>query len=369
MELLTFIFLIIVSFIIVHFIAKKEKAKKKRKIEQESLKRAEIEALEEAEEEDKRKVIEEKAKKAKKQEDQKKLKAKIYKITSIGSSAFSGCTSLKKVNIPDSVTTIKNNAFAYCSSLDYIYIPKSVTSIQYYAFKNCSSLKSIIIANSKENVKIGKNAFDNIEAVRFIGESNKEKKYSPILEETKKEIKQETKEKNNIKNNQKLKTLLYKKKSKENMIEYNTTSIKNYKNSINEWKAKNKIKENGKLKSLIEEHEKYIYQREIIIKTLSKELKEIENQIEFIQNPIITEYKTIKEIEDTQRNEQKLEETKEKNINYIYPTLKPLKEFSNKPIDLYSVQKAKIKAIKRGEKIENIRLFDMFGKLQEKVKV
>ena len=85
----------------------------------------------------------------------------------------------------------------------------------------------------------------------------------------------------------------------------------------------------------------------------------------------IAEEEPQKELKAEQEEVSTKEDTKqvEENINYIYPILKPLKEFSNKPIDLYSVQKAKIKAIKRGEKIENISLFDMFGKLQEKVKV
>ena len=77
-----------------------------------------------------------------------------YPVTSIGSSAFSFCTRLTSVTIPDSVTSIGSSAFYYCTSLISVTIPDSVTSIGNSAFSFCTRLTGVYITDLEAWCKI-----------------------------------------------------------------------------------------------------------------------------------------------------------------------------------------------------------------------
>ncbi len=66
-------------------------------------------------------------------------------VTSIGAYAFSGCTGLTSIVIPDCITTLNGAAFNDCTGLTSITIGSGVTSIVSTTFSGCSELASITV--------------------------------------------------------------------------------------------------------------------------------------------------------------------------------------------------------------------------------
>ncbi|MBR5697300.1 MAG: leucine-rich repeat protein [Prevotella sp.] len=81
-------------------------------------------------------------------------------LTAIGNSAFTYCTQLTSIVIPENVQTIGTSAFDGCTQLPKIDIPASVTSIGQYAFRNTPRLKTVTV-NWTTPISVTADAFPN----------------------------------------------------------------------------------------------------------------------------------------------------------------------------------------------------------------
>jgi hypothetical protein len=85
-------------------------------------------------------------------------------VIEIQDSAFSECTSLASLALPQGLQSIGNESFASCQSLASLHIPSTVYIMGARVFWGCTRLKYIHIPSSVESIEsIGASAFDGCE--------------------------------------------------------------------------------------------------------------------------------------------------------------------------------------------------------------
>ncbi len=78
-------------------------------------------------------------------------------LSSIGKSAFLGCSKLKAIALPKDIKKINASTFQFCHKLESVKLPDGLEQIDGFAFLDCNALKSIVLP---EGVKsIGKSVF------------------------------------------------------------------------------------------------------------------------------------------------------------------------------------------------------------------
>ena len=87
-------------------------------------------------------------------------------VTSIGNSAFKGCSHLLSITVPNSVKNIGEEVFRSCKELETVFLPNSIVTIPQSAFWGCYGLKSIVFP--EDVITIEDFAFFDCRSLKFI---------------------------------------------------------------------------------------------------------------------------------------------------------------------------------------------------------
>ena len=78
-----------------------------------------------------------------------------YNVVSIGQDAFSGCSQITSVVVPEGVSEIKGGAFGLCGNLQAISLPTTLRIMGDVVFEGCGSLDNVVIPPGIESIPWG----------------------------------------------------------------------------------------------------------------------------------------------------------------------------------------------------------------------
>ena len=73
-------------------------------------------------------------------------------VTSIGDSAFQGCTGLVSAHLSGGVTKLGSNCFQNCAALTDVKLNPGLKTIGSYAFQNCAALEAIVLPDTVSGI-------------------------------------------------------------------------------------------------------------------------------------------------------------------------------------------------------------------------
>lgn len=90
----------------------------------------------------------------------------VDSILSIGEYAFSYCSELTEIVVPETISIVKNNAFENCCNLKRAELPSSLKVLEDSVFSGCEKLESIKLEEGMENINFL--AFDGCKNLKSI---------------------------------------------------------------------------------------------------------------------------------------------------------------------------------------------------------
>ena len=73
-------------------------------------------------------------------------------VTDIGMGAFCGCAELSSASLPDTLSTLPESCFRSCTSLSDFTVPEGVSRIGAFCFSGCTSLKNVSLSSRLKGV-------------------------------------------------------------------------------------------------------------------------------------------------------------------------------------------------------------------------